>query len=150
MEKVSARSGLSALFVGLFAATLGACSGETGRELSEHSQGFTAASTYTASSNQKAIESLPQRDTTDHEAANRGFIGTFEGEKAIIRNKQGDLIWDLNEYTFIDGASPDSTHPGLWRQAGLNNLHGLFEVTDRIFQVRGFDLANMTIIQGDT
>jgi len=93
---------------------------------------------------------LHQRDTSDHEAASRGFIGTFEGEKSIIKNNHGDIIWDLNEYAFIDGASPDSTHPGLWRQAGLNNLHGLFEVTDRIFQVRGFDLANMTVIQGDT
>lgn len=150
MGKLSIQGGLSAFSVGLLALALAACSGDSPTEHKEHSQGFTAASTYTESSNQTAAENLPQHDTGDLEAASRGFIGTFEGEKATIRNDQGDIVWDLNEYAFIEGASPDSTHPGLWRQARLNNLHGLFEVTDRIFQVRGFDLANMTIIQGDT
>ena len=45
---------------------------------------------------------------------------------------------------------PDTVNPSLWRQARLNMLHGLFKVTDRIYQVRGFDISNMTLIEGDS
>jgi alkyl sulfatase BDS1-like metallo-beta-lactamase superfamily hydrolase len=56
----------------------------------------------------------------------------------------------MTPYDFIEGEAPDTVHPGLWRQARLNNLHGLYEVTDGIYQVRGYDLSNISFIRGET
>jgi alkyl sulfatase BDS1-like metallo-beta-lactamase superfamily hydrolase len=78
----------------------------------------------------------------------RGFIGTWPN--AEVRDTTGRVVWTLAGYEFLDQPQPAPTvHPGLWEQARRNMAHGLFEVTDRIFQVRGFDLANMTLIEGD-
>jgi len=62
----------------------------------------------------------------------------------------GTKVWDLPANEFIDGEAPGSVNPSLWRQARLNNIHGLFQVTQGIYQVRGYDLSNMTIIEGKT
>ena len=61
-------------------------------------------------------------------------------------------VWDVNRYSFIVEGSenPDTVNPSLWRQAQLNNIHGLFEVVPGIWQVRAFDIANMTLVRGDT
>jgi alkyl sulfatase BDS1-like metallo-beta-lactamase superfamily hydrolase len=77
--------------------------------------------------------------------AARGFIAKPSGQ---IKNEQGDVIWDFDAFNFIKDQAPNTVNPSLWRQAKLNNNVGLFKVTDRVWQVRGFDLANMTIIQG--
>ncbi|MCU4531510.1 MBL fold metallo-hydrolase [Acinetobacter sp. P1(2023)] len=77
--------------------------------------------------------------------AARGFIAKPSGQ---IKNEQGDVIWDFDAFNFIKDQAPDTVNPILWRQAKLNNNVGLFKVADRVWQVRGFDLANMTIIQG--
>jgi alkyl sulfatase BDS1-like metallo-beta-lactamase superfamily hydrolase len=67
-----------------------------------------------------------------------------------IRNAQGRVVWSLSEYAFLAAeAAPPTVNPSLWRQARLNMHHGLFQVTDRIFQIRGFDLSNMTLIESD-
>ena len=58
-------------------------------------------------------------------------------------------IWDQTAYTFMEDKAPASANPSLWRQARLNNIHGLFRVTKGIYQLRGFDLANMTLIEGE-
>jgi alkyl sulfatase BDS1-like metallo-beta-lactamase superfamily hydrolase len=79
--------------------------------------------------------------------AKRGFIAAPEGK---ITAEDGRVIWDFDDFDFVAGQSPATVHPSLWRQALLNNHVGLFKVTDRIWQVRGFDIANMTLIQGDT
>jgi alkyl sulfatase BDS1-like metallo-beta-lactamase superfamily hydrolase len=79
--------------------------------------------------------------------ARRGFIAAPEGQ---IRNAEGRVIWDFDDFDFVEGKAPPTVHPSLWRQALLNNHVGLFRVADRIWQVRGFDIANMTLIQGDT
>ena len=63
------------------------------------------------------------------------------------------MVWDLESYKkfiALDKPAPDSVNPSLWRNAQLNMQYGLFKVTDRIYQVRGFDLSNITFIQGDT
>ena len=73
--------------------------------------------------------------------------------KLMIKNANGDVIWDLEQYkTYIadDKPAPDSVNPSLWRIAQLNMKYGLFKVTDRIYQVRGYDLSNITFIQGET
>ncbi len=64
----------------------------------------------------------------------------------------GRVVWDLTPYAYqtIDADCPATVNPSLWRQAQLNSIHGLFEVAPGIYQVRGLDLSNMTIIEGDT
>jgi alkyl sulfatase BDS1-like metallo-beta-lactamase superfamily hydrolase len=92
---------------------------------------------------------LPVEDGQDLADAQRGFIGTTEHAEVLRPN--GHVVWSQRGYGFLDDAqAPDTVHPSLWRQARLNRIHGLFEVTPRIFQVRGFDIANITFIEGDT
>ncbi|MDM0112066.1 alkyl sulfatase dimerization domain-containing protein [Variovorax sp. J22R133] len=80
--------------------------------------------------------------------ATRGFIATWPN--AEVRDANGRVVWTLAGYEFLqDEVAAPTVHPGLWEQARRNMHHGLFEVTERIYQVRGFDLANMTIIEGD-
>jgi alkyl sulfatase BDS1-like metallo-beta-lactamase superfamily hydrolase len=61
----------------------------------------------------------------------------------------GSAVWNLSDYDFIHGDAPASVNPSLWRQERLNNIHGLFEVTQGVYQLRGFDLSNMSIIEGE-
>jgi len=84
------------------------------------------------------------------EDARRGFIAALKDP--VIRRADGHVIWDMNAYRFIDTATvtPDTVHQALWQQARINNLHGLFRVTDRIYQVRGYDVDNLTVVEGDT
>ncbi len=107
------------------------------------------ASGPTRSAQHKARAELPAEDGIDEEEARRGFIATRPD--AEVRDAYGRLVWSLADYGFLqDENAPDTAHPSLWRQARLNLHHGLFKVCDRIYQVRGFDLANMTIIEGDS
>jgi alkyl sulfatase BDS1-like metallo-beta-lactamase superfamily hydrolase len=103
----------------------------------------------TMAAHEAAIGNLPPEDLADEADVQRGFIGSVPD--AEVRDAYGRLVWSLADYGFLDDAqAPATAHPALWRQARLNAVHGLFKVTDRIYQVRGFDLANMTIIEGDT
>src|SRR6185312_3336845 len=78
----------------------------------------------------------------------RGFIATLP--KVEFRNADGRIVYSLEDYAFLASEqAPDTVNPSLWRQARLNMNHGLFQVTDRIYQVRGFDISNMTIIEGN-
>ncbi|OWT66342.1 hypothetical protein CEY11_00990 [Candidimonas nitroreducens] len=96
-----------------------------------------------------ARNNLPPEDGQDELDVRRGFIATFPD--AEIRDSNGELVWGLSDYAFLGvEEAPDSVHPSLWRHARLNMAHGLFKVTERIYQIRGFDLSNMTIIEGDT
>jgi alkyl sulfatase BDS1-like metallo-beta-lactamase superfamily hydrolase len=85
---------------------------------------------------------------TDFEDADRGFIATLD--PVTITNAEGRVIFDLAPYAYLDAECPDTVNPSLWRQAQLCRTNGLFEVTDGIYQVRGFDLSNMSMIEGDT
>ncbi|QGZ65575.1 alkyl/aryl-sulfatase [Paraburkholderia acidisoli] len=103
----------------------------------------------TIAAHRAALESLPLEDGLDEKEARRGSVATVPD--AEVRDEYGRLIWSLAEYGFLDPQdAPPTAHPALWRQARLNRIHGLFKVTERIYQVRGFDLANMTIVEGDT
>ncbi len=92
-------------------------------------------------------DDYPFNDTRDFDDANRGLIATLD--VGAIKNAAGDTIWDLNAYEFLDGEAPDTVNPSLWRQSQLCAKHGLYEVTDGIYQIRGFDLSNMTVIEGE-
>lgn len=103
----------------------------------------------TREANRRMSSPLPFKNRDDFEASKRGFLASLPD--ATIQGADGQPIWDLGPYHFLDSPdAPASVHPSLWRQAQLNAVHGLFQVTDRIYQVRNFDLSNMTIIQGDT
>jgi alkyl sulfatase BDS1-like metallo-beta-lactamase superfamily hydrolase len=109
------------------------------------------ATAATVAANRKVLESLPFNDRQDYEDARRGLIDA--PAPLTIRNAKGDVVWDLESYKqFIglDEPAPDTVHPSLWRNAQLNMIHGLFKVTDRIYQVRGYDVANITFVEGDT
>lgn len=90
---------------------------------------------------------LPFDDERDLAAARRGFIATIDGP---ITDAAGAVVYDPGSYAFIEGEAPDTANPSLWRQSGLVAEHGLFEVVPGIFQVRGFDLSNVTFVEGDT
>ena len=106
------------------------------------------ATAITAAQNAAWLDKLPFADRADFEAANRGRIAGFDG---VIEDADGQTVWDLSAYNFLDGNRPaDSVNPSLWRQAQLNNIAGLFQVSERLYQIRGFDLSNMNIIEGDS
>ncbi len=91
---------------------------------------------------------LPFDDTQDLEDAQRGFIAALE--PGVVRDESGQVIWDNDSYGFLEEDCPPTAHPSLWRQSRLNSIQGLFEVTEGIYQVRGLDLSNMTVVEGDT
>lgn len=103
----------------------------------------------TRATNDAVATALPFSDTADFEDAKRGFIGTIAD--ALITGPSGNVVWNLKPYAFLQNDKPPPTvNPSLWRQSQLNAIHGLFKVTERVYQVRGFDLANLTIIEGDS
>ena len=107
------------------------------------------ATTTTAQINAALLEELPFADQQDIEDAQRGFVATLP--EVVIETEDGKMVWSLAPYAFLEEEeAPPSVNPSLWRMAQLNMNNGLFQVTDRIYQVRGFDLSNMTIVEGDT
>ncbi len=98
----------------------------------------------------RAAELLERDDRRDFEDAARGLIAPLPDGGAIV-DDQGGTVWDVGQYQWVnEGDCPDSVHPSLRRQTQLLTMHGLFEVCEGIYQVRSADLANMTIIEGDT
>jgi len=98
---------------------------------------------------QAVLRTLPFADTADFDDAARGFLGTIEHAK--IASASGRTVWSLEAYGFLSQAeAPPTVNPSLWRQSRLNMNHGLFEVVPGVYQVRGLDIANMTLIEGDS
>ncbi|MFE4698031.1 alkyl/aryl-sulfatase [Streptomyces sp. NPDC056738] len=100
-----------------------------------------------ADANRAVIRRFPLDDTRDLEDARRGFMGT--AEDPLVRDTAGRTVWDLGAYGFLDQDCPDTANPSLWRQSRLCADHGLFQVTEGLYQVRGFDLSNMTLVEGE-
>ena len=94
-------------------------------------------------------DSIPSFDPSDFERATRGLVATHP--TGVIHGEFG-VAWDTSRYDFIgrDSPAPDTVHPSLWRQAQLNNIHGLFEVAPGVWQARGYDISNITFIEGAT
>jgi len=90
---------------------------------------------------------LPFENREDFDDARRGFVASLS--EPLITATDGRVVWDADGWSFVDGECPDSVNPSLWRQSQLNIIHGLFEVCEGIYQVRGADLSNMTIVEGD-
>ncbi|MFB6520194.1 alkyl/aryl-sulfatase [Streptomyces sp. NPDC056401] len=93
------------------------------------------------------LENLPFDDVTDFDNADRGFIGALV--PGVVEGAEGRTVWDNDAYAFLKTECPDTANPSLWRQAQLASKQGLYEVTDGIYQVRGLDLSNMTLVEGE-
>jgi alkyl sulfatase BDS1-like metallo-beta-lactamase superfamily hydrolase len=98
---------------------------------------------------QAMLRALPFSDSADFDDAARGFLGTIANAK--ILSASGRTVWSLEPYGFLSQAeSPTTVNPSLWRQSRLNMNHGLFEVVPGVYQVRGLDIANMTLVEGNS
>jgi alkyl sulfatase BDS1-like metallo-beta-lactamase superfamily hydrolase len=87
-------------------------------------------------------------DAADHEDATRGLIATMPDP--LIKADDGNVVWNADRFGFMKGEAPATVNPSLWRQEQLNNAHGLFKVSEGIYQIRGYDIANMTLVEGKT
>ncbi|WOH83918.1 alkyl sulfatase dimerization domain-containing protein [Bradyrhizobium sp. BEA-2-5] len=112
-------------------------------------EGPKAASAPVIAQHAATLKALPFADTRDFDDAARGFLGTLEN--ARVTSAQGRVVWSLEPYGFLsEEKAPATVDPSLWRQSRLNMQHGLFEVVPGVYQVRGLDIANMTLIEGDS
>jgi alkyl sulfatase BDS1-like metallo-beta-lactamase superfamily hydrolase len=106
------------------------------------------ATAATIAAQRSMAATLPAEDGRDADFAARGFIASRTDP--LIRAADGRAVWNLASYDFVAGAAPDSVNPSLWRHINLLRRHGLFKVTDGVWQVRGFDVSNMTVVRGNT
>jgi alkyl sulfatase BDS1-like metallo-beta-lactamase superfamily hydrolase len=106
------------------------------------------AAAATIKANEEMAKTLKLDDPQDFEDAKRGLIARPEGK--IMSADGSTVLIDFDAYKFVDGKAPPTVNPSLWRQAMLNAQIGLFEVTKGIWQLRGFDISNMTLIEGQT
>jgi alkyl sulfatase BDS1-like metallo-beta-lactamase superfamily hydrolase len=102
----------------------------------------------TRAANEALRGALNFTDRADFDEARRGFIaaiadGTIPGPLPVP-------AWSMQPYGFLDGEAPATVNPSLWRQAQLNQIHGLLKVTERVYQLRGYDISNMTVVEGDS
>ncbi|KAF2018025.1 Metallo-hydrolase/oxidoreductase [Aaosphaeria arxii CBS 175.79] len=86
------------------------------------------------------------QDRQDFEDASHGFVAALS--PGIIKQKDGRVVWNIDEYDFMKDECPATANPKLWRQGQLNSMQGLYEIAPSIYQVRAFDLSNMSIIEG--
>ena len=114
-------------------------------------QGIGGASSDASASTQKEnaafVQLVAQASGQDFEDAKRGLIARPTGK---ILAADGSVLRDFAAYDFLQGTAPDTVNPSLWRHAQLNANIGLFKVMDGVYQLRGFDIANITLIEGKT
>jgi len=119
--------------------------------MNEQSRQPKPASSHTSARNAQCAAVLSLDDPGDWERATRGLIATHPS--GVIEGERG-TAWNTGDYDFLRGDDaaivPESVNPSLWRQGRLNAIHGLFEVTDGVWQARGYDLSNITFIAGDS
>ncbi len=111
-------------------------------------QGNTPATQTTISANTKLGAQLNLDDQQDFNDATRGLIAAPPSLQ--VAGPGNSPVWDMPAFDFVKGEAPDTVNPSLWRQATLNNNHGLYKVTDGVYQLRGFDISNMSLIEGHT
>jgi alkyl sulfatase BDS1-like metallo-beta-lactamase superfamily hydrolase len=101
----------------------------------------------TATRNREALQAMPFDDEGDFAEASRGLVAPFE--PPVAKDEQGRTVWDMRSYGFLDGEPPATAHPSLWRQGRLSRIAGLFELAPGLYQLRGFDISNMHVIEGE-
>lgn len=121
-------------------------------ESSAHDLGLNAdtkeATQYTIDANDQVYALLDFGDERELENAQRGLIAA--PESLVIKDDTGKIVWSQDAYACLSEDAPGTANPSLWRNAQLNHIYGLFEVMDGIYQVRGYDMSNITFIKGDT
>ncbi len=130
----------------IFLMCLAACEKATPPVEGADANGFSSPTSYTQKAQRQARESLPPDDREDFAEAERGLVA--QEASLVVTAPDNTPIFEQEAYRFLQGKAPDSVHPSLWRQAQLNNTHGLYKVANGVYQVRGYDLATMTIIEG--
>lgn len=143
--KPALRRATAALRLAALGLPLAAC--DRAGQLPAASAGAAATTTTTARTLQAAALAHDFSDPASFADAGRGLVAKPSGQ---LRDAAGSLVWDFDAFGFVKGKAPGTVHPGLWRQAQLNGHTGLFKVAERIWQLRGFDLANITLIEGET
>ena len=108
---------------------------------------FSNATATTKTANNAFVKSLNLEEQQDFEDARRGLIAIPSGK---ILARDGSTVWDFDRFRFVEGNAPPTVNPSLWRHAKLDKVIGLFKVTDGIYQLRGFDISNLTLIEGKT
>ncbi|MGW9822354.1 linear primary-alkylsulfatase [Methylorubrum extorquens] len=104
-------------------------------------------STFTREALRRAGADLPFTDDRDFEEQRRGLIAPMT--EMTIKADAGHVAWDMQQFRFLDEQDAfDSVHPSLVRISRLNNNYGLYEVVPGIYQVRGFDLSDLTLVRG--
>lgn len=106
------------------------------------------ASPATIAAQRAVAAALPIEDGRDADFAARGFVATQADP--LIKAADGRPVWNLAAYDFVAGPAPDTVNPSLWRHIALLRRHGLFKVAEGVWQVRGFDVSNMTVVAGKT
>lgn len=108
------------------------------------------ATEITAEINSAVYSMLDFSDTSEYENATRGLIDAPETLEFV--REDGRVVWSQDAYSFIDDyeKAPSTANPSLWENTKNNHAYGLFKVIDGIYQVRGYDLTNLTVIEGDT
>ncbi|HEU5126514.1 MAG TPA: alkyl sulfatase dimerization domain-containing protein [Glycomyces sp.] len=94
-----------------------------------------------------SLEGLDFTDTQDFADADRGFQARLE--PGVVTDARGQVVWDADAFAFLEGEAPQTVNPSLWRQSQLCARQGLYEVCEGVYQVRGLDLSNMTLIEGE-
>ncbi|MEX0768020.1 MAG: MBL fold metallo-hydrolase, partial [Microthrixaceae bacterium] len=117
-------------------------------ESTENSNQPKAASVATVQINNEAKSRFNFDDSADFDRAHSGLLAQLD--PPVVTSEAGIEVWDCRQFSFVSGEAPDSVHPSLWRQAELNNIHGLFEVVPGIYQVRGYDISNISFIRSET
>lgn len=102
----------------------------------------------TRAANASVLDQLDFDDDRAFEAMKRGFVAPLL-DGGVIRDARGRVSFDAGSFDYIEGPAPDTVNPSLWRQSQIIKYAGLFQVTDRIYQVRNHDIANVTIVEGD-
>lgn len=136
------------LILGVAVLAGGCSSGSSSSGASSTDLSQKPASQFTIDANQKYQAVVDAFNPDDFEAAQKNLIATIPG--GVIKDKEGNVVWDSSNYDFIQGDAPNTVNPSLWRNALLNNNPGLYKVADGIYEFRGYDIANVVLIQGKT
>ena len=134
---------LRALALSVFVFMLLGCDSQ----ITQSTMAESAASDFTLDHNQGFADNLDLDNQQDFEDATRGLVAYAPNDELV--DNLGLTVWNPASYDFIEGEAPATVNPSLWRQAKLNNIRGLFKVDEGIYQLRGFDLANTTLIKSD-
>ena len=104
------------------------------------------ATANTERANAAVRQAMTMNDKQDFEDATRGLMAQLQDP--IVKAADGRVVWNTQRYDFVKGDPPPTVNPSLWREQKLNTAAGLFKVVDGVYQIRGYDMANMTLVEG--